>query len=72
MRSEFNDMRILVVPDHATPLSLRTHDRMPVPFAVCGTGVRIDSTNTYSEKSATGCKPCTAVTLFETFINGTF
>jgi 2,3-bisphosphoglycerate-independent phosphoglycerate mutase len=72
MRSEFNDMRILVVPDHATPLSLRTHDRMPVPYAVCGTGIRTDSTNTYSEKSAAGCEPCTAVSLFETFINGTF
>ena len=28
------DFTILVIPDHATPLSLRTHTRDPVPFAV--------------------------------------
>lgn len=72
MRSEFPDLRILVVPDHATPLALRTHDRMPVPFAVCGSGIRRDTSTTYSEASAAWLEPCTAVTLFETFINGTF
>ena len=29
--------RILVAPDHETPLDLRTHDREPVPFAMMGT-----------------------------------
>ncbi len=28
----FNDYKILVLPDHATPLSLRTHTSDPVPF----------------------------------------
>ena len=31
--------RILVSPDHETPLDLRTHDRRPVPFAMMGTGL---------------------------------
>jgi len=31
--------RILVAPDHETPLDLRTHDREPVPFAMMGTGL---------------------------------
>jgi 2,3-bisphosphoglycerate-independent phosphoglycerate mutase len=31
--------RLLVSPDHETPLDLRTHDRRPVPFAMMGTGL---------------------------------
>ena len=31
--------RILVSPDHETPLDLRTHDRQPVPFAMMGAGL---------------------------------
>ncbi len=30
------DWRILVAPDHETPLDLRTHEAEPVPFAVMG------------------------------------
>ncbi|MCL2164942.1 MAG: cofactor-independent phosphoglycerate mutase [Oscillospiraceae bacterium] len=30
----FDDYSIIVLPDHPTPLSLRTHTREPVPFAV--------------------------------------
>jgi len=30
------DWRILVAPDHETPLDLRTHESEPVPFAVMG------------------------------------
>ena len=30
----FDDYSVLVLPDHPTPLSLRTHARDPVPFAV--------------------------------------
>lgn len=31
--------RILVAPDHETPLAIRTHERRPVPFAMMGHGV---------------------------------
>ena len=31
--------RLLVLPDHATPIDTRTHSREPVPFALCGEGV---------------------------------
>lgn len=31
--------RILVSPDHETPLELRTHERQPVPFAMMGSGI---------------------------------
>jgi len=33
------DSRLLVLPDHPTPLEVRTHVADPVPFAYCGTGV---------------------------------
>ncbi len=29
---EFEDLRVLVLPDHPTPLSIRTHSPEPVPF----------------------------------------
>jgi 2,3-bisphosphoglycerate-independent phosphoglycerate mutase len=32
--SEYDDYRILVLPDHATPLALRTHTRDPIPYAL--------------------------------------
>ncbi len=31
--------RILVAPDHETPLEIRTHERKPVPFAMMGVGL---------------------------------
>jgi len=31
--------RILVAPDHETPLEIRTHERKPVPFAMMGAGL---------------------------------
>ncbi len=30
----FNEYRILIMPDHATPVSVRTHTRDPVPYAI--------------------------------------
>lgn len=32
--AEFADYRLLVLPDHPTPLSLRTHSASPVPFVI--------------------------------------
>jgi 2,3-bisphosphoglycerate-independent phosphoglycerate mutase len=33
------EFRILVAPDHLTPVDLRTHDGGPVPFAMVGSGL---------------------------------
>ncbi|GHS92268.1 homoserine kinase [Planctomycetales bacterium] len=33
------DLRLLVLPDHRTPLNLRTHSAEPVPFALYGANV---------------------------------
>jgi 2,3-bisphosphoglycerate-independent phosphoglycerate mutase len=72
MRDEFPDLRILVLPDHATPIPLKTHHGGPVPFAVCGAGISPDGSVSYCEKTAQGKKMYSGVSLFETFIKGTF
>ncbi len=46
-----NDVRLLVVTDHATPLSLRTHFACPVPFAIFEKGRRLGDGGTFDEKS---------------------
>ncbi len=46
------DFRILVLPDHPTPIELRTHTADPVPFAWCGQGIVPDEAEVFSERSA--------------------
>ncbi len=41
--------RVLLTPDHRTPIELRTHSREPVPFALWGTDVAADGLAAYSE-----------------------
>ncbi|MDP8289456.1 MAG: cofactor-independent phosphoglycerate mutase [Candidatus Susulua stagnicola] len=49
---EGKDFRILVTPDHPTPISLRTHTDEPVPFLISGSGIEKDEFSSYSEKEA--------------------
>ena len=44
--------RILVLPDHATPIAVKTHTNVPVPFAMFGTGVESPREVTFSEAAA--------------------
>ncbi len=46
------DYRILVSPDHPTPLRTKTHSHGFVPFAIAGTGVKADAATTYDEIAA--------------------
>jgi 2,3-bisphosphoglycerate-independent phosphoglycerate mutase len=48
------DYRLLICPDHPTFLRTKTHSHGPVPFALCGTGVKPDAATTYNELSAEG------------------
>jgi 2,3-bisphosphoglycerate-independent phosphoglycerate mutase len=41
---------LAVLPDHPTPISVRTHTRVPVPFVIRGKG--IDRTEHFSEREA--------------------
>lgn len=46
------DLRILVSPDHPTPLALRTHSSDPVPFAFWGPGVASNGAEAFTEAEA--------------------
>jgi len=45
-------VRILVCPDHPTPVAKRAHDRAPVPFVMWGEDIKPNGVKNYSEKSA--------------------
>lgn len=45
-----NDTAIMVLPDHPTPCSLRTHSREPVPVAVFHPDIRKDTCTVYDEQ----------------------
>jgi 2,3-bisphosphoglycerate-independent phosphoglycerate mutase len=47
----FGDWRILVAPDHRTPLRTRAHSYGAVPFAVAGTGVEPAGHSAYDEET---------------------
>ena len=44
------NFRIMVLPDHATPISLRTHSDEPIPFAIFGKDITPDQFTAFSEK----------------------
>ena len=46
------DYRILVIPDHPTPISKRTHTSDPVPFAICGKGISPNGVMSFGESQA--------------------
>ena len=47
-----DNFRIMVLPDHATPLALRTHTAEAVPFAIYGKDIPAGNFLNYSEKEA--------------------
>lgn len=49
-----DDFRLLVLPDHATPIPVRTHVDDPVLFAMCGAGITPDNASCFTEKEAEG------------------
>jgi 2,3-bisphosphoglycerate-independent phosphoglycerate mutase len=51
--------RLLLLPDHATPLHLRTHTRASVPYLLVDSGGRGPG-GTYSEAATAGCPPIPA------------
>lgn len=44
------DFRIMVLPDHATPVSLRTHTSDPVPFAIFGQGINVSGAESFTDR----------------------
>ncbi len=46
------DYRILVSPDHPTPVRTKTHSHGDVPWTICGTGIAAAGPSTYDEVAA--------------------
>ncbi|MDR2591789.1 MAG: cofactor-independent phosphoglycerate mutase [Chitinispirillales bacterium] len=51
-QSQTPNLRIAVSPDHITALSTKTHDASPVPFCICGDGIKVDGAKRYCEAEA--------------------
>jgi len=47
-----DDFRVLVMPDHATPLALKTHTPEAIPFAMFGKDIVKGGFSSYNEKEA--------------------
>jgi 2,3-bisphosphoglycerate-independent phosphoglycerate mutase len=52
----FGDWRMLVMPDHPTPISLKTHTNKPVPFLIAGSDVEASGAEAFSETQAAKTK----------------
>lgn len=65
------DWRLLLLPDHTTPVSLKTHTAEPVLFALYGKGIEQDNIDEFNELAAqkTGFKFEDASLLMGHFIN---
>jgi len=47
-----DDLRVLIMPDHPTPIETRTHSPEPVPFLLWGKGIASNGGDGYSEAQA--------------------
>lgn len=52
MGKHYGDWRILVAPDHPTPISQRTHTSDPVPYVFWGSGFSPNGAKAFNEKEA--------------------
>jgi 2,3-bisphosphoglycerate-independent phosphoglycerate mutase len=52
LKKSGEDWRVLLLPDHATPISIKTHSRDPVPFTIAGTGIVPDGVESFDEDAA--------------------
>lgn len=73
-KNRFRELRILVLPDHYTPIIKQTHTPESVPFAAYGTGIEKGIGLPYSENNAqaSGLHIKEGHRLIEHLISGTF
>lgn len=50
--SSREDLRIMVMPDHPTPIKLKTHSNEAVPFLIWGSGINGNCARRFTEKEA--------------------
>jgi len=53
LRGRLGELRVLAMPDHPTPIELKTHVGEPVPFVIAGPGVAPDAATEFTEAAAT-------------------
>ena len=46
------EFRILIGPDHPTPIAIRTHSKEPIPFMIYDSTKKVEGQNEYSEETA--------------------
>ena len=70
--AERSNLRLMILPDHHTPIQVRTHVGQPVPFACCGQGIAGSGAKAYSEREAakSGLMLDAGHTLMRRFIRG--
>jgi 2,3-bisphosphoglycerate-independent phosphoglycerate mutase len=68
----FDEWRVLVMPDHPTPVALKTHTGKPVPFVMAGTKIDSSGATAFSEAQAekSGLKVKVGWQLMELFLKG--
>lgn len=67
---EYDDYKVLIMPDHATPLSLMTHTNDPIPYLIYQNSKPVNGVRCFCEKCAekNGVKFPIGHTLIERFI----
>jgi len=56
IRRHDGELRLLVIPDHPTPVEMCTHVAEPVPFLMWGSGFEADMAQRFTEKEAKNTK----------------
>lgn len=49
LKDASHDWRVCILPDHPTPLALKTHTSDPVPFAIMGKSIELDNVERFDE-----------------------
>lgn len=52
LAAAYDDYKILLLPDHPTPISIKTHTGDPVPYIIWGSGATTAGAKTYCEATA--------------------
>ncbi|MGB4442445.1 MAG: cofactor-independent phosphoglycerate mutase [Coriobacteriia bacterium] len=52
LRGRLGEVRVLAMPDHPTPIELKTHVGEPVPFVLAGPGIGVNSGVEFDEVAA--------------------
>ncbi len=52
LSSTGEDFKVMILPDHPTPIRIRTHSISPVPFMIYSSTAQRDGVNTFTEQTA--------------------